>query len=307
VNVSISDDRTQLSVTPAEALSDGFEYTHVANAFFDSRFVDRYGIGLANANSFDEIAFSVGVNESQPAVPSSFRFNEGNVPELDYNSDFEATMAIDVNNASAEVKGYEVYARVEDTQDLRNGTQSGFFKLTESVIPEATDGGIVPVTGNQEFGTVTFDVDINGTPLSGLDGTYGPIEVKARAVSINNVRSGFTDVVSVGDSVEVDVVDATVDNNADSDPDADRIAVTFDEPVANGAASNAENYAVNDATGSARDIITGVESVENSRSGSATVVLTVADGENVNSTDELEVTSVEDLAGNGLDVSTFNF
>lgn len=313
IEVSINDDRTQLSVTPREPLDDGFNYFHqgafspIGNGqgFADPRFTDANGIPVQNATEAN-LSFSVGADNSAPPVPS-VTFQDG-PPTINYTTEqVTANLQVDVPS-DANVKGYEVYYRTQDIRAERDGAGNQFVKAT-NVSPEAAQSdfeqsfGIIPADA-AEFGTLNFSATISGTPLAADGGSYGPIEWKFRAVSVNNVRGDFTDVIETGDNAAPLVINASA-TDEDGDGNDEFITVGFTEAMDPATASDVANYTVTDGTGSTRDVlgsVTDVDNVpadENSNFNLSTVTISLDDGTTINPGDEIEVAdAVLDLSTN---------
>ncbi len=334
IDISFDSTRTKLTVTPSEPLEDGFIYEHDAAGFTDARFTDAYGIPLDNPTVGDFL-FSVGLDENPPATPS-VSFQSGNKPTLDYDTQTEITaeLQVDVDNSEAEVKGYEVFARTVDLTEERTGTGDQFKQITDAtdLNPDASSAefkdanGIIPAN-EAEFGTLEFSADIdeifNGddTPLHADDGTYGAIEWKVRAVSINNVRSDFTSVITTPDNVRPDLRTTQAQGfgnfnrgayTADDDGDGDEeLIVQFDEPVDESTvASDASQFTVYEdgTTNERQGALSGVNRIENKvdpNNDEASVVVIEIDESNYTPTtgddlviEDTEADGVTDLAGN---------
>lgn len=323
IEISFDSTRTELTVTPNESLEDGFIYSfNGTSGFSDNHFTDAYGIPVNNTSP-GNFNFSVGIDNAAPATPD-VSFQDGYAPGLDYpnfDSQVNADMVLTVDNSKAEVKGYEVYARTQNMRADRTG-ESGQFKQVDDVSPSTSafdqSDGIVPASEAEMDGTLEIFADINdGTfyeddrPLSAKDGSYGAIELKVRAVSINNERSDFSDVIAVGDSTQPQVVTATA-TDTDSDGTDDIITVEFTEALDAGTASNVDRYTLM-RSGSPSGLLDSVVSVNNvkarNQSGSNRTEVVISVTGNVNAGDELIVDDastsnpVNDLAGNGVNPS----
>lgn len=332
VSISYGRNRTELTVTPTQPLQNGFTYSHVAEGFEDDRFVDAFGVPLATSSVNEaDFDFSVGDNTVKPAVPS-VSFEDQNDPDdetiaddgnLNYTDNtVTAELRIDdIDNSAAEVKGYEVYYRSQN-QTGRNGNGDQFRKVN-AVSPEASAGefneydGIIPANTvdddgeNFDDGELEFTATIGSggtgrsSPLAADDGSYGPIEWKVRAVSVNNVRSDFTSAIVTADNTDPAV------QTANANPADDEIVLTFDEALDVSTAGNASNYELDDSGGDALDI--GSISVENTVAGGSEVTLSGIDDPNdatdgFDATDEpIEVTldsGLQDLEGISLELDT---
>jgi hypothetical protein len=321
VDISFGSGRAELVVTPAQGLQDGYNYTHIAEGLDDVRFTGKYGLPLANADRA-YIDFSVGANDSKPAVPSvsfnsaSAAVNDDSLADgtLDYtNASVTVPLQVDnIDDSQAEVKGYEVYYRSQN-QAGRSGVGDQFIKATD-VSPEATgfedSDGIIPAdaveSGEFDDGNLEFTVTVDGFPFASEDGAYGEIEWKVRAVSINNVRGDFTDVIPTDDNTGPAVVAAFADDQ-DGDGDDEIITVEFSEPLTTSSVAVGD-FTVQDNADNTRDILNAVEDVENDQAGrgaSSTVTISLDDGTSIDDTfdgDEVVVDgSVTDLAGNEQD------
>lgn len=315
--VTISEDRTQLSITPREPLSDGFNHRLIGassggngGGFIDPRFTDANGIPLQNPTE-SNFTFSVGVDNSAPPVPAVSLLNGPpsiDAPDAPLTVDFEVEV-----DESANAKGYEVYYRTVGIRTDRAGGNGQFVKIRD-VTPEADPTlfdqtfGIVPVRA-AEFGVVEFTARINaisqtGTPLTTEDGRYGPIEWKIRAVSINNVRGEFTDVIETGDTVSPTVISASA-TDTDADGNDEFITIEFSEALDTATASDVSNYTLTDGAGTTRDILDSVTEVDNvaadeqTPSNLTTVTITLEGGNSINFGDQIEVSdAVLDLSTN---------
>lgn len=338
VEIEFNDDRTQLSIIPQVTLEDGFIYAHQADGFRggngfgfnDPRFVDEYGIPYTDDEG--TFNFSIGADESAPAVPQvdTTTFISENRDYSDVKAATSATFELaSVDNSEAEVKGYEVYYRTVDMRENRTGTR-GQFKKAEVTDPNETssfrnldldpdafyEDGIIPVEQLQATdnafiaGMNPEDENLNQdyTPFAANDGTYGPVEVKVRAVSINNVRSDFTGVIELGDNVEPQATNANaVDENGDGDDDI--VIVEFSEALDPGTVT-VDAFTMEDSNGNERDLLNAVEEVNNTSpdfSGVTTVVISLDGGNTIDEgidPDEIEVDdTVTDLSGNGMDAN----
>ncbi len=339
VDVSFNDDRTELTVTPAESFEDGFHYDfNASSAFGDDQFTDAYGLPFTNTTAGKStFEFSVGVDENAPAVPdvemTGYTFGGGD-DYPDEHSFVNAGFEIQVDDSEAEVKGYEVYARTEDMRSDRTG-EAGQFKKVLAVNDELDGSEYREFDGIIDAGEAGLDgtfstavqIDPNGfsgagsdrTLLAADDGSYGPVEWKVRAVSINNVRSDFTDVMAVGDSTQPEVTDAGVEST-DDQGNHETIVVEFSEALDADVADDVARYTVVDDGGNERDILDEVESVDNVEADEQNsfnrtqVVISVTDDVNTGaSPDEIVVDDadtdnpVTDRAGNGVDPASSNW
>jgi len=324
VELSFNDARTALTVTPSEPLQDGFNYDHVALGFEDDRFVDAYGIPLAfDSQEKGDLSFSVGDNEAAPAVPTVSFDNEARGVEgdtlqdgtLDYpDVTVTAPLEIDtVDHSEARVKGYEVYYRAQN-QTGRSGNGDQFVKV-DNVSPEASSSdfedaeGIIPAdaaeTGQFGDGGLPFTAVVTDYPFAAADGSYGPIEWKVRAVSINNVRSDFTSVITTGDNTAPTLEDARVGADGSG---GDTIVLTFSEAVDTETASVLDNYTFdNGGDGDQLSEVVSVENVQAQEGGffsRTEVTLDLQGDQTVDDGDEIVVTpAVGDLAGNGMNAA----
>jgi hypothetical protein len=321
VDLAFNEDRTELTVTPGEPLQDGFNYRHVALGFEDDRFVDAYGIPLAfGSRDRGDFTFSVGVDEGAPAVPTVSFDNQAAVVAgdtlqdgtLDYtDATVAAPLEIDtVDHSDARVKGYEVYYRAQN-QTGRSGNGDQFVKVTD-VSPEASPAdfedaeGIIPAdaadTGQFGDGVLEFRVAVQDYPFAAEDGSYGPIEWKVRAVSINNVRGDFSPVITTGDNTAPSLQDARVGPDGSG---GDTIVLAFSEAVDTETASRLDNYTFdNGGDGDQLSEVVSVENVEAQSGGFFTrteVTIDLEGTQTVDDGDEIVVTpAVQDLAGNGM-------
>jgi len=346
VETSYNDDRTELTVTPTQDLVDGYRYNHnTSGSFTVADFVDaRYGKSLNNASELD-VDFSIGIDNSAPAVPSiSYQPSElnddGEIPagRFDY-TDGQVSVDLqvdDVDNSQAEVKGYEVFYVSQDIRADRDPVTGGdpFLQVgtygnsgvtnTFSSTEVAVSENIVDAsTDDFENGPVEFSVSTNDDhpfaveePFAAADGFYGDIQIKVRAVSINNQRSDFSDVITIADNDSLGLDDANTEyDDADSDGD-DELVVSFDEPVSGISAGDDANnfFDITDSGGDATSIGDVVEvdndGVDTSPGGStgAEIVVEITDDGSNTSGDELTVDDetsanfVTDLAGNPIEV-----
>jgi hypothetical protein len=334
VTLVFNDDRTELNVIPEQELQDGFIYllsvgdTTSNTGFYDARFKSERGARFADNPNLPEnlnFEFSVGIDTTRPSVPSvSFNTENGIVNDdgtlaegaLDYTDDY-VTVPLRIDEIDDNVKGYEVYYRSQNEVGRSgNGDQ---FRKAFAVNPEASgfefedSEGIIPADAAEsgEFGdgTLPFTATINGTPFAADNGSYGPIEWKVRAVSINNVRGEFTEVITTEDNTMPSVTDAAASDTSGNGND-DYITVEFSEPLTTGGVS-VEAFTLEDSDGNERSILNNVEEVNNSVNGASEVIISLDDGNSIDDrpawqdgdgTDAIEVAGdVTDLAGNGVD------
>jgi len=313
------------SWTVADSLSDGIEFEVERGNLFGAIAGARYGAPLASVNGAAPsslpfaLDYSIGADRSAPATPVAGA--DGNVrvepceiclavvPEFaDYSGESTAAnIFIEVDNSQAEVKAYEFFVRpVERRED-------------ETVANQFAQAFTLNVDSRSEFGEIENDFLFASSFFGGVrfpfatdDGAYGPIEWKVRAVSVNNVRSEFSEVQTLGDAVSprIGAADGNVGDNS--------VTIFTNEPLVRSpdanSAENTANYTLRDATGTERDVIADVE-LENvpadeagnplstgDFSGSTRVTVTLEEGESFQDGDELEIsTDVQDLAGNGFD------
>lgn len=328
IDIEFEEDRKELTLTPQESLEDGIVYRldlgdmSSDRGFYDPRFKSENGGRYAENPNFDEnlnFSYSVGMSDGQPATPSmSFADQDGDDEtindegELDYraNQTVRAELQVDeVDNSGAEVKGYEVYYRSQN-QVGRTGGGDQFVKATV-VDPEAEASdfedhdGIIPA--DAAFGgdgPVGFSVWVFDYPLAAKDGSYGPIEWKVRAVSINNIRGDFSDVLTTGDNVLPRLTDAEegIVNDAG---DVETIDVFFSEALDAGTV-NSNRFTVEDNEGSTVDLDDANVENEHPSDGDSHVELTLSsptesvDNYDVEVDDDDTTEPVTDLAGNGV-------
>lgn len=328
VALEFNDDRTELSIAPQQELKDGFIYTLSVGdttsntGFYDARFKSEDGARFADNPNLPEnlnFQFSVGVDTSQPDVPS-VSFNP-DVPIVNEDGTLKAgaydypqssvTAPLQVNEVPDNVKGYEVYYR---SQNQRGQSGNGYqFRKAFDVSPEASSfqfedsNGIIPASAveSDEFddGELEFMATISGSPFKAQDGSYGPTEWKVRAVSINNVRGDFTDVITIEDNTPpsptyVNAVDSSRNGNHDY------IEILFSEPLTTSTVS-VDAFTLEDENGNERNILNSVEKIDNFSGGSAFVEISLEAGNSIDegaTPDEIEISNVvTDLAGLGID------
>lgn len=340
VNIEWKEDRTRLDITPTEDLQDGYIYTlslgqqsPTPTGVYDNRFKSQSGNLFNNLVSNPEydasaLSFSVGLDESAPGVPKVIFEDQGSAPNqvagetiaeagnLDYtDGTVVAELAIDnVDDVDgSEIKGYEVYYRTQNQTD-RNGAGDQFVKATDAQLSNTTNqfedsAGIVPASSAADDGEnfddneVEFTVTLNDTPLANDDGTYGPIEWKVRAVSINGVRGDFTSVITTEDNEDPDVEPTSSSSNSVDD----EITLEFDEALSSSTATNTANYSLNEDSGTGPALSISGISIDNDVAGDATVTIQTAEFDGVD--EPIEVTlddSIQDLQGNSLDLDGDN-
>ncbi len=333
VELEFNDDRTELSIAPQQELKDGFIYTlsvgdtTSSTGFYDARFKSEDGARFADNPNLPEnlnFRFSVGIDTSQPDVPSvSFDPDHGAVNDdgtlkdgtYDYTQS-SITAPLQVDDVPDNVKGYEVYYR---SQNQRGRFGNGYqFRKAFDVSPVANglqfedSDGIIPTSAleSDEFddGELEFTATISGSPFEAQDGSYGPTEWKVRAVSINNVRGDFTDVITLEDNTQPEV-EQTLDypNAVDSSGNGnhDYIEVFLSEPLTTESVS-VDAFTLEDSNGKERTILDSVEEVNNFSGTGVLVEISLEAGNSINeggtSPDEIEIAEdVTDLAGNGID------
>ncbi|WP_157942217.1 carboxypeptidase-like regulatory domain-containing protein [Salinibacter altiplanensis] len=346
VETSFNEDRTELTVTPTQDLSDGFRYEHTANVSA-SDFTDaQYGESLSSTSDLD-IEFTVGLDNSAPAAPSisvqpsalnddgeiaagTYGYTDGQVASSPLHRNKRAIVPLqvdEVDNSQAEVKGYEVFYSSQDIRENRGANSASEFQQVgeyeRSAVGSQLPSGDFEVSENivdaseAEFnnGRLTFSASTNdNNPFAAQDGSYGDIEVKVRAVSINNERSAFSETLTIADTDSLSLVENSTrfeDTNGDGDDNA--LVVEFDEPVSGiSVGDDGTNYfAINDGSGTATSL-GNVEEVENrgvNTGPGATVTVALDDDGSNTGNDELTVKRKEsnddfvtDLAGNPIEV-----
>ncbi|MCS3698259.1 hypothetical protein [Salinibacter ruber] len=331
ISLSFNDNRTQLTITPERGLQDGFIYTldvgdiENSNGVYDPRFKSEDGARFAPNPNFppEEFGFSVGLSEEPPAVPSvsfdseSTVVTDGRIENETFNyEDRSVTVPLQVNgidDSAAEVKGYEVYYRSQE-QVGRFGNDDQFTKASE-VRPQASPSdfedasGIVPARAVEADGDLDFTAEVGGYPFAGDGGAYGPIEWKVRAVSINNVRGDFSDVMTTGDNTRPGLEFISY-YRYDDTGDVERIGIEFSEAL-DGETVSPRAFRITDDNGSSVPLsATSLENAEPGGRDDTTVEVTLAnpvpqrDLRNVVVNDAGTSRPVTDLAGNGVDLST---
>jgi hypothetical protein len=212
-----------------------------------------------------------------------------------------------IDNSAAQVKGYEVYYRSQN-QAGRTGTGDQFVQAIE-VFPSADfedfedAAGIIPASAVESDGDLDFTVRVNEYPFAGDGGSYGPIEWKVRAVSINNVRSDFTDVITTGDNIMPELRSAYKREN--NSGEVESVVLRFIEALDSGTVSTSAFTVLED--GNVLSLAgTSLENAmpEQSDGEPTTVELTLttpADDVDLVEVNDAETTDpVTDLAGNGM-------
>ena len=337
LSIAFNDDRTELKITPEDSLRDGFIYTlHVGRlddpstaqddgtGFYDPRFKSQDGARFAPNPNFprEQFEFSVGKNETPPAKPAVSFDPEASIASADTLEDgsldypfSHVTLPFEVkniDNSAAQVKGYEVYYRSQN-QAGRTGTGDRFVKA-DLVRPEADASdfedadGIIPASAVSADGTLDFAVTVRQYPFSAGLESYGPIEWKMRAVSINNVRGDFSDVITTGDNTQPEL-EFVSDITTNQSNDVETIDVEFSESLDNATVSTS-TFILRDDSGDPVDLSgASVKNVRPEDGGDPTVTLTLATPRYVYDLGEVEVNDadtsnpVTDLAGNGVDPS----
>lgn len=298
-----------VSWSVAEPLSDGIEFRVGYGNLFDDIVGAQYGVGLSEVNDTRVrrlpalLNYSIGANTNAPATPAigeDGNVQVSNVPEtIDYDvPGVSPNLTINVDNSGAPVKEYQVFARtVEDTEDRGQAPQ---FELKETISAE-----------NVEFGETSGSVTFSGNPLrTNVEGTYGPIEWKIRAVSINNVEGDFSETQEIADNDSLDLSGAQY-ADVDSDGD-DELEVTFSEPVSDISAGDAgTDYFIIEDGSNDPTALGEVAEVNNSiNPATARVVVELGDDGSNTANDELTVREagsdnfVTDLAGNPIKVES---
>jgi hypothetical protein len=236
----------------ADSLGDGVTFEVRYDGLPQGTLIDAiegaaYGEPLASINGTDvrqlprTLGYSIGENENAPAVPTLAANGPNASADFivdsfgDYAEEF-ATVGFlfsDVDESNVRVKEIEVFARTIDAR--RDRTTAGQFEQVATIDPDRLDFG-----SEAEF---DFFTDY---PFAAENGDYGPIDVKLRAVSINNVRSDFSSVVSVGDSVRPEVRSSVYDSFSRPSAGDTSFRIPFTEAVQQGPAENASNYVVYD-------------------------------------------------------------
>ncbi|WP_118831173.1 carboxypeptidase regulatory-like domain-containing protein [Salinibacter ruber] len=295
-----------VSWSVAEPLSDGVNFEVKYVGLFNDIVGAQYGVGV-NTSSIESspLSYSIGANTNAPATPAvgeDGNVQVSNVSEtIDYDvSSVSPNLTINVDNSEAPVKEYQVFARtVEDTED--RGQAAPQFDQIETISAE-----------NVGFGETSGSVTFSNNPLRTDEGTYGPIEWKVRAVSINNVEGDFSETQEIVDNDSLDLDDAnTAFNDTNSDGNADELEVTFSEPVSGISAGDAgsDYFGISDGSGDPT-ALGSVAEVNNAISPAATATVVVNLGDDGSNTDNDELTVngessdnfVMDLAGNPIKV-----
>ena len=289
VDLSFNSTRDTLTITPVDPLEDGTEYElEVGGALFNSGdgFVNTYG-QFINTGTFggSTIDFSIGVNEDTPDAPAVAVTDV--LPEnRDYGqSSVTANLEFTPGANSVPLREYEIYRRTADTDD-DDGFSDDEFELVGTI--DAT---------NTNFGVIAASNTASSVPFYGDDGgDYEPIAWRFRAISINGVPSDFSSVIEVGDNVGVGITSAQyVDQDFDGTDDA--LRMNFDEPISSFPTDASTFVSIDGADAPSVGDVIEVDS--NHRS-----VLVEISGGTPNpgiGGDEVEITSLDDFAGNGVD------
>ena len=226
LDLSFNSDRTELTVSTADPLQDGSRYEFNAAAFDDSRFENVYGQSLANGGDFagaDAIDFTVGIDESTPPTPTfEFTTDDGTQPTksgtpFDYGDDFTVLFRVQAPSSGPDLKGYEVF--------IKSGDDS-FEPVDVATFNQFEFDGSGRVEFRAPFQNSGDDVLNN---FVGSNGGYNEKQLKVRAVSINNVRSDFSNTLTIADQNPPNLTSATYE---DSDDDGeDELVARFNEPV----------------------------------------------------------------------------
>ena len=173
---------------------------------------------------------------------------------------------------------------------------------SSSAAPNAPLEDFTPDGSNQVEFRISF-LDQGEGPLNnfvGPEGGYNEKQVKVRAVSINNVRSDFSNTLTIADENRLNITSAVVQ---DTDDDGeDEIVAEFNEPVEGGSiAVDAFTLLRN---GSALSGV--IQTAESQYFDGDEVVLEITDSYTPNdggSNDELRANTggLTDLVGNGID------
>lgn len=297
LDLSFNSDRTQLTVSTAEPLQDGSRYEMDVAAFSESGFESLYGQPVSNGGDFtgpDAIAFSVGINESAPATPTlQFLTDDGTQPEdngtpLDYGDDFSVRFRVPATDPNVELKEYEVFVKSGD---------GDFEAIDTAPLDDFTPDG-----SNQVDFRVTFQGD-GDDPLDnfvGSQGDYNEKQIRVRAVSINNVRSDFSNTLTIADQNRLNIASANIQ---DTDDDGeDELVAEFNEPVESTTIAVGAFTVLRDGS----ELSGVLEDAESQFFNGTEVVLEISDSYTPNdgfSNDELraDVGGVTDLANNGID------
>ncbi len=297
-----------VSWSVAEPLSDGVTFDVRYGNLFGQIVGAQYGVNVSEVNDTrvrrlpPSLGYSIGANTNAPATPAvgeDGNVQVSNVPEtIDYDvSSVSPNLTINVDNSEAPVKEYEVFARtVEDTEDRGQAPQ---FEKIKTISAE-----------NVEFGETSEPVTFSNNPLRTNEGTYGPIEWKVRAVSINNVEGDFSETQEIVDN---DSLDLNSGQFADVDGDGDtELEVTFSEPVSGISAGDAgsDYFGISDGSGDPTALGSVAEVNNGISPATATVVVNLGDDGSNTANDELTVNGessdnfVTDLAGNSIKVES---
>jgi hypothetical protein len=142
---------------------------------------------------------------------------------------------------------------------------------------------------------VTASNTASSTPFYGDDGgDYEPVAWRFRAISINGVAGDFSSVIEVGDNVGVGLTGATY-LDQDSDGTDDALRLNFDEPIPT-FPTDASTFASISGT-DAPSVGNVIEISSNRRQ----VTVEISGGTPDSNNDEVEVSGLNDYAGNGVD------
>jgi hypothetical protein len=285
VDVSFNSTRDTLTITPVDPLQDGTEYRLSVGGIFNDGdgFVDGYGRALDTFLGGSQIDFSIGVNTDAPDAPNVTVTNVS--PERrDYGTtSVTARLEFTPGDNAVPVREYEIYRRTADTDD-ENGLGDDDFELVETI--DAT---------NTTFGVVTASNTVSSRPFYGDDGSdYEPIAWYFRAISINGVAGEASSVVEVGDNTGVGLIAATyLDLDADGLDDALRLR--FDEPIPS-IPTDASTFATID--GVDAPTVGDLLEIDTNRD---QVIVEISGGTPNSGTDTVEISNLDDYAGNGVD------
>lgn len=229
LDLRFNGDRTELIVSTVDSLRDGSEYEFDVDAFDDDRFESAYGQSVTNAGDFNgagAISFSVGIDESTPPAPVlEFTTDDGTQPTdrrtpYDYGDDLEASFRIPSPSSGPKLKGYEVF--------VKSG-EADFKPIDTATLDQFEFDGSGRVEFRASF-TGSGDDPLNN--FVGSNGGYNEKQIKVRAVSINYVRSNFSNTLTIADQNRLNVTSSSV---ADTDDDGeDELVAAFNEQVATG-------------------------------------------------------------------------
>lgn len=287
LDVSFNGDRTEMTIGLTEGLRDGarFEIEGIDDIFSSSQFVDAdfeqtpdEVDGLPNYSSLTSFNFSVGVDQTQPGAPKLTRTDN-------------ASFDIESNTLSFDL-------RVADTSSValcQNCNAVEIWASTEGTSAERVE----TVSGPIEYGDVNVSVSLGGEPLRAPDGSYTPVEVYAVVQSLNEVKSDASDRVTITDATPpgVDQLDTSYDD-VDGDGD-DELLVTLDEPV-DKETVELSDFTITDGSNTASTLDSIAQINYDDVTGETQITIEL-DQQNDPNSDELEVTGITDLAGNGID------